>query len=273
MRAWPQGTDHNQPGAQMRAMWKGAISFGLVSIAVKLYAATEEKTVRFRQVHRDDNGRIGLRRFCDDCGGEVAYEDVAKAYELDDGRVIAISDEDLAGLPPPPMRTIEVLKFVRTEDVDPILYNRTYFLEPDDVAILPYTLLRDALRDSSRVAIAKVALRQVERLAAIRVRHDMLLLHTMMWPDELREPEFPFLDTPLTVPASELARTTSLLDAMTERFDANGLRDEFRAALLALIATKAAAARDGGAATTDVTPNDAADSRDAQQRGQVAKTA
>ena len=257
----------------MRAMWKGAVSFGLVSIAVKVHAATEEKTVRFRQVHRDDSGRISVRRFCDDCGDEVAYEDVAKGYELDDGRLVAISDEELAGLPLPTMRTIEVLRFVRTEEVDPILYNRTYFLEPDDIAVLPYTLLRDALRDSRRVAIAKVALRQVERLAAIRVRDDMLLLHTMMWPDELRSPEFSFLDAPVTVPAPELARTTSLIDAMTERFDADDLRDEFRAALLALIEAKAGGAPVGEAATTEVTRDDAADPRGALQRGRVARTA
>ncbi|MFD2762663.1 Ku protein [Micromonospora eburnea] len=252
----------------MRAMWKGAISFGLVSIAVKVHAATEEKAVRFRQVHRDDNGRISVRRFCDDCGDEVAYEDVAKAYELDDGRLVAISDEELAGLPLPTLRTIEVLRFVRTEEVDPVLYHRTYFLEPDDIAVLPYTLLRDALRDSRRVAIAKVALRQVERLAAIRVRDDMLLLHTMMWPDELRAPEFSFLDAPVAVPAPELARTTSLIDAMTERFDADGLRDDFRAALLALIATKAGDTPVDSAATTDVPA-----SRAVRRRGRAEKAA
>ncbi|GIJ76584.1 DNA end-binding protein Ku [Micromonospora phaseoli] len=234
----------------MRAMWKGAISFGLVSIAVRVHAATEERTIRFRQVHRDDGGRISIRRFCDDCDREVAYEDVAKGYEVDDGQLVVVSDEELTALRPPMLRTIEVGRFVRTDEIDPILYDRTYFLEPDDVAVLPYTLLRDALRDSRRTALARVALRQVERLAAIRVRGDMLMLHTMIWPDELRVPEFPFLSAPVAVPAPELARTTSLVDAMTERFDPGGQRDDYRAAVLELVAAKVGgdAAKPPGAA-------------------------
>ncbi|MFV2104942.1 Ku protein, partial [Micromonospora sp. LOL_024] len=178
----------------------------------------------------------------------VPYEDVAKGYEVDDGRLF-VSDEELAALRPPTLRTIEVGRFVRTDEIDPVLYDRTYFLDPDDVAVLPYTLLRDALRDSRRTALARVALRQVERLAAIRVRGDMLMLHTMFWPDELRVPEFPFLSAPVAVPAPELARTTSLVDAMTKRFDPGGQRDDYRAAVLELVSAKI----DGG-------PSDATDS-------------
>ncbi|WP_431727235.1 Ku protein [Verrucosispora sp. TAA-831] len=265
----------------MRAMWKGAISFGLVSIAVRVHAATEEKTVRFRQVHRDDGGRIGIRRFCDDCDREVAYEDVAKGYETDDGLLVVVGDEELAALRPPASRAIEVGRFVRVDEIDPVLYDRTYFLEPDDIAVLPYTLLRDALRGSGRAALARVTLRQVERLAAIRVREDMLVMHTMVWPDELRVPEFPFLSSPVVVPAPELARTTSLVDAMTDRFDPDDERDEHRAAVLALVATKVGGTPEGAVASvpaadagaTSASPSEVVPAQPAPRRPRARKAA
>ncbi|MFG3702172.1 Ku protein [Micromonospora sp. NPDC047620] len=260
----------------MRAMWKGAVSFGLVSITVRLYAATEEKSVRFRQVHRDDGGRITLRRFCDDCETEVPYRDIAKGYEFDDGRLVVVTDDELAELPLPTVRTIEVLKFVHTEEIDPILYNRTYYLEPEDIAVTPYALLRNALRNSRRVAIAKVALRQVERLAAIRERDGMLVLQTMLWPDELREPDFPFLRETTVVRPSELAMTISLIDSMTDHLDPDGLRDGYRTALLDLLAAKAGGDTSNGAAPDGPALEDTTEGLGpghALQRGRVARTA
>src|ERR1700755_1839292 len=154
----------------MRAIWKGAVSFGLVSIAVRLYSATEEKDIRFHQVHREDGGRIRYKRTCSVCGEEVTYDDIAKGYDIGGGEMVILTDEDFAELPLSTSRAIDVLQFVPAEQVDPILYNKAYYLEPEGVAVKPYLLLREALTESDRVAIVKVALRQREQLATLRVR-------------------------------------------------------------------------------------------------------
>ncbi|WP_433386239.1 Ku protein [Micromonospora sp. KLBMP9576] len=242
-------------------MWKGAIAVGLMSITVRLYAATEDRGVQFRQVHRDDGGKISIRRRCDVCGDDVAYADIAKAYEFVDGRLVVVDDDDLASLPLPTLRTIEVLQFVQAEEIDSILYDRTYYVEPDGVAATPYALLLNALRGSGRVAIAKIALRHVERLAVIRVRGDLLVAQTMRWPDEIRTP---LLDPAATVHAvqpTELAMTRSLIDSMTGRFEPDRLQDTRRAALLELVSAKAE--RDTADATpvADAAAHDAAPSR------------
>src|ERR671939_796923 len=177
----------------MRAIWKGAVSFGLVSIAVKLFSATEEKDIRFHQVHREDGGRIKYKRVCSVDGEEVGYDDIAKGYDLGGGEMVILTDEDFANLPLSTSRAIDVLEFVPAEQVDPILYNKAYYLEPEGQAAKPYVLLRDALADADRVAIVKVALRQREQLATLRVRDDVLVLNTMLWPDEVRNPDFEFL--------------------------------------------------------------------------------
>ncbi len=175
----------------MRAIWKGAVSFGLVSIGVKLYSATEEKDIRFHQVHRTDGGRIRYKRTCSVCGEEVNYDDIAKGYDIGGGEMVILTDADFADLPLSTSHAIDVLEFVPAEQVDPILYNKAYFLEPEGTATKPYVLLRDALTDSERVAIVKVALRQREQLATLRVRESVLLLNTMLWPDEIRSPSSP----------------------------------------------------------------------------------
>src|ERR687893_7443 len=178
----------------MRAIWKGAVSFGLVSIAVKLYSATEEKDIRFHQVHRSDGGRIRYKRTCSVCGEEVTYDDIAKGYDIGGGEMVILTDEDFAELPLSTSHAIDVLEFVPAEQVDPIMFNKAYYLEPEGTATKPYVLLRDALTDSERVAIVKVALRQREQLATLRVREGLLVLNTMLWPDEVRVPDFDFLD-------------------------------------------------------------------------------
>src|SRR5436853_5911744 len=148
----------------MRAIWKGAVSFGLVSIAVKLYSATEEKDIRFHQVHRTDGGRIRYKRVCQIDGEEVGYDDIAKGYDIGGGEIVVLTDEDFADLPLSTSRAIEVLEFVPGEQVDPILFSKAYYLEPENAAAKPYVLLRDALNESERVAVVKVALRQREQL-------------------------------------------------------------------------------------------------------------
>ncbi|GAB3852373.1 Ku protein [Micromonospora andamanensis] len=222
----------------MRAIWKGAVSFGLVSIAVKLYSATEEKDIRFHQVHRSDGGRIRYKRTCQVCGEEVSYDDIAKGYDIGGGEMVILTDEDFADLPLSTSHAIDVLEFVPAEQVDPILYNKAYFLEPEGTATKPYLLLRDALTDSERVAIVKVALRQREQLATLRVREGVLLLNTMLWPDEIRKPDFGFLDEDLKVRPPELAMATSLIDSMAGDFHPDEFTDDYRAALQEVIDAK-----------------------------------
>jgi DNA end-binding protein Ku len=222
----------------MRAIWKGAVSFGLVSIAVKLFSATEEKNIKFHQVHREDGGRIKYERHCSICGVEVSYDEIAKGYDIGGGEMVILDDEDFADLPLSTSRAIDVLEFVPAEQVDPILYAKAYYLEPENTATKPYVLLRDALTGSEKVAIVKVALRQREQLATLRVRDGVLVLNTMLWPDEVREPDFKFLDDSISVRPPELAMATSLIESMSADFDPDMYGDDYREALQAVIDAK-----------------------------------
>src|ERR1700756_4898737 len=178
----------------MRSIWAGAISFGLVVIPVKLYAATEQRDIAFRQVHRKDGARIQFRRFCTLDGEEVPYSDIAKGYELPTGDMVVLTDEDLADLPLVTAHRIEVLHFAPSAQVEPIYAAKSYYTEPEPAGVRAYVLFRDALEDSGKVAVAKVALRQREALAALRVREGVITLETLLWPDEVRSPDFAFLD-------------------------------------------------------------------------------
>jgi DNA end-binding protein Ku len=222
----------------MRSMWKGAISFGLVMIPIKLYAATEQKDITFRQVHRADGGRIRFRRVCSIDGEEVPYEDVAKGYELPSGEMVVLTDSDLAELPLPTTRNIEVLHFVPAEQLDPILFNRSYYVEPESSGARAYVLLRDALERSGKVALALVALRQRESLATVRTRDGLLVLETLLWPDEVRTPAFGFLDDHIEVRSQELQMASSLIDSMTVDFDPSAYHDSYREALQELVNAK-----------------------------------
>jgi DNA end-binding protein Ku len=224
----------------MRAIWKGAVSFGLVSIAVKLFSATEEKSIRFHQVHRTDAGRIKYQRVCSVCGEQVGYDDIAKGYDIGGGEIVVLTDDDFADLPLSTSRAIDVLEFVPAEQIDPILFNKAYYLEPEGTATKPYVLLRDALSDSKRVAIVKIALRQREQLATLRVRDGVLVLNTMLWPDEVRMPEFGFLDETVEAREPELAMAASLIDSMTGDFDQDAFTDDYREALQEVIDAKVA---------------------------------
>jgi DNA end-binding protein Ku len=222
----------------MRSIWAGAISFGMVVIPVKLYAATEQRDVAFRQVHREDGGRIQFRRFCSLDGQEVPYSDVAKGYELATGDVVVLTDEDLQDLPLATAHRIDVLHFSPAGQLDPILANKAYYLEPEPAGARAYVLFRDALERSGRVAVAKVAIRQREALAALRVRDDVLVLETLLWPDEIRTPDFKFLDENVDVRSQELKMAASLIDTMTEDFDPSAYKDSYREALEALVQAK-----------------------------------
>jgi DNA end-binding protein Ku len=224
----------------MRAIWKGAISFGLVSIPVRLYSATEEKDVSFHQVHRADGGRIKYKRTCAIDGEEVPYSDIAKGFELDTGEVVVLTDEDLADLPLSSAKVVDVLQFVPLEQVDPIYFAKSYYLEPDKTAGKPYVLLRDALEASGMVAVVKVAIRSREQLATLRVRDGVLVMETMLWPDEIRTPDFGFLDEDVTARPQELAMAESLIDSMAGDFDPEQYHDEYRQALEQVIDAKVA---------------------------------
>jgi DNA end-binding protein Ku len=174
--------------APMRAMWSGAVSFGLVSVPIKLYSATTNHDIRFHQVHGADGGRIKYKRTCALDGEEVDYADIVKGYETEDGELITLSDEDLDALPTASGHEIDVIEFVPADQIDPLLFDKSYYLEPEAKAAKPYALLREALVDTDRMAVVKVALRQRESIALLRVRGKAIVLQTMLWPDEVRDP-------------------------------------------------------------------------------------
>jgi DNA end-binding protein Ku len=222
----------------MRSIWRGAVSFGLVSIGVKLYSATEDHDIRFHQVHAEDGGRVKYKRVCSIDGEELEYGDIAKGYELPDGQLVILTDEDFDELPLATRREIEVLEFVDQEEIDPIHFEKTYYLEPDAPATRPYVLLRDALENAGQVAITKISIRQRESLAALRVREGVLVLHTMRWPDEIRRPDFGFLDEDVTVRPQELQMAEALISSMSGEFDPGEFTDDYTAAMTALLEAK-----------------------------------
>jgi DNA end-binding protein Ku len=222
----------------MRSIWKGNVSFGLVSIGVKLYAATEEKSISFNQVRRSDGVRIRYKRVAESDGEEVAYSDIAKGYQLPNGETVVLSDEDFADLPLPSARVVDVVQFVPTEQIDPIYYNKSYYLEPEKNAVKPYVLLRDALEDSDMVGVVKVAIRNREQLATLRVREGVIVLETMIWPDEVRAADFAFLDDGVELRPQEKQMARQLLDSMAGDFDPEQFTDDYREALESVIEAK-----------------------------------
>ncbi len=224
----------------MRSIWNGAISFGLVSIPIKLMNATESHSVSFRQIHTEDGGRIRYRKVCELEDREVSQAEIGKAYEDADGSMIPITDEDLSHLPIPTARTIEIVAFVPQERIDPLQMGSAYYLAASGApAAKPYTLLREALKRSNRVAIAKFALRGRERLGMLRVVGDAIAMHGLLWPDEVRPPEDVAPDTGVTVRDQELDLADALMDTLGE-IDLDDLHDEYREALEEVVAAKAA---------------------------------
>lgn len=222
----------------MRSIWKGTVSFGLVSIGVKLYSATEERDVTFHQVRRSDGSRIRYKRVAEADGEEVAYGDIAKGYQLPSGETVVLTDDDFADLPLPSTKVVDVLQFVPQDQIDPIYFAKSYYLEPENNAVKPYLLLRDALTDSGMAGLVKVAIRNREQLATLRVRDGVIVLETMIWPDEVREPEFGFLDSDVELRAQEQQMAASLVESMSGDFDPNGYTDDYREALQQVIDAK-----------------------------------
>ncbi|HEY5822188.1 MAG TPA: Ku protein [Propionibacteriaceae bacterium] len=222
-----------------RSIWKGAISFGLVTIPVKLYSATEEKDISFRQVHVEDGGRIKYKRVCEKDGLEIPFAEIAKGYELADGRMVILEKEDFDSLPLTTTKTVEVVQFVAEQDVDPTYFNKTYFLQADGPGVKPYVLLRDALLKSGQCAVVKVALRSREALALIRPVEGVLRMHTMLWPDELRDGTFAAPPETVTVSDAEVTMARSFIDALAGDFRPEDFTDSYREALEAVVQSKA----------------------------------
>ena len=222
----------------MRAIWKGAVSFGLVSVPVRLYSATESHDLQFRQVRASDGSRIRYRRVAEADGEEVAYRDIAKGYETEDGRMVILTDDDLASLPSRSSKEISVEKFVPADEIDPILLDRAYYLEPDAAAVKPYALLREALRDSDRVAVVTVSVRTRLTTAVLRVRDDVIVMQTMLWPDEVREAAFPVLDNVPEPKRAETDMAAMLVDSMAGDFTPEDYEDDYKEAVDALVASK-----------------------------------
>jgi DNA end-binding protein Ku len=224
--------------APMRAMWSGAVSFGLVSVPVKLYSATTNHDVRFHQVHATDGGRIKYRRVCTVDGEEVEYADIVKGYETDDGELITLTDEDLDSLPIAAGHEIDVIEFVPSDQIDPMLFEKTYYLEPEAKAAKPYALLREALVQTDRMAVVRFALRQRESIAVLRVRGKVIVLQTMLWPDEIREPDFDILDADVELRPQEQTMAASLVESLGADFDPSQFHDDYRDAVEEMIERK-----------------------------------
>jgi DNA end-binding protein Ku len=226
----------------MRSIWKGSIAFGLVNVPVKVYSATEDHDLKFHQVHAKDNGRIRYKRVCEVCGEVVEYRDIAKAYESDDGQTVIITDDDIATLPEERSHEIEVVQFVPASEIDPLMYDRSYFLEPDGKSSKSYVLLAKTLADTDRVAIVHFALRNKTRLAALRVKdfskREVMIVHTLLWPDEIRDPDFPVLDKEVEIKPAELKMAGQVVDSMADDFHPEQFRDTYQEQLLELVQAK-----------------------------------
>jgi DNA end-binding protein Ku len=220
----------------MRAIWKGAVSFGLVSVPVKLYSATESHDISFRQVHEADGGRIKYQRVCSIDGEEVPYSEIAKGYETEDGEMVILTDDDMAALPSTSSREIAVEKFVPSDQIDPMLFEKSYYLEPEKTGAKPYALLRQALLDADRMAVVTVALRNRTTVAVLRVREDVIVLQTMMWPDEIRTPDFQ-IETG-EIKDSEVKMAEMLVETLAGDFDASEYEDDYAGAVESLVRTK-----------------------------------
>jgi DNA end-binding protein Ku len=221
-----------------RAMWKGAISFGLVTIPVSVYPATEEKTLRFNQLHDDDGGRIRMKRVCSIDGEEVGYEHIVKGYEYEKDRYVILTDDDFDKVPVESSRQIDIQQFVDLEEIDPMLYKKSYYLVPEETGAKAYALLREAMNQAGKVGVAKVSFRDKEHLAALRFNDESFVLETMFWPDEIREADFGGVDVDAKIRDNELEMAQTLIDNLTGDWDPTQYTDEYREGLLGIVEAK-----------------------------------
>jgi DNA end-binding protein Ku len=221
----------------MRSIWKGSLSFGLVNVPIKLYSATEDHDVPLHQVHDTDGGRIRYKRICEIDGEVVEYEHIAKAY-VDGDQTVILTDDDFKALPAERSKDIDVVEFVPADQVDPIMFDKSYYLAPDSKSTKAYVLLMKTLEDSDRVAIVQFALRQRTRLAALRVRDGVLTMQTLLWDDEVREARFPELDDLPSITAAELKMSRQLVDSFASDFTPEKFTDDYQDQLRTLVEAK-----------------------------------
>ena len=230
---------HDQPApTSQRSIWSGAITFGLITIPVGLYTATEDRDISFHQLSGKDHSRIEYKRVSSKTGREVDWDDIVKGFEYEEGKFVVFTPEEIKQIAPESSRTIDVVQFVQAAEIDPIYFERSYFVAPTKVAVKAYTLLTRALAESDRVALAKVAIREKERLCALRVRDGLLVLETMNWPDEIREPNFDPLDGKSRVSSAELKMARLLIDQLKADFDPSRFEDRYRQRLQEAIDSK-----------------------------------
>jgi DNA end-binding protein Ku len=221
-----------------RAMWKGAISFGLVTIPVAVYPATEEKTLRFNQLHDEDLGRIRMKRMCEKDGEIVDFDHIVKGYEYEKDRYVVLTDEDFDAVPVESSRAIDIVQFVDLEEIDPMMYKKSYYLVPEETGAKAYALLREAMTQDQKVGIAKVSFRDKEHLAALRFHDDAFVLETMYWPDEIREADFGGVDVDAKVRAQELEMARQLIAGLTGEWNPGEFTDQYREAMMKIVEAK-----------------------------------
>ena len=223
-----------------RSMWKGAISFGLVTIPVAVYRRPRRRGLKFNQLHEEDMGRIRYKRVCSVDGEEVEYDQIVKGYEVEKDRYVVITEDDLDALPIPSSRAIDIQQLVELEEIDPILFKKSSYLVPDETGAKAYALLRKALSEEGKVGIAKVSFRDKEHLAALRFKDDVFVLETMFWPDEVRAAEFDTLGSDEKVRENEVEMARSLIDSLTEPWKPDAFTDAYREAMLEIVEKKLA---------------------------------
>jgi DNA end-binding protein Ku len=221
-----------------RSMWKGAISFGLVTIPVSVYPVTEEKSLKFNQLHDEDGGRIRYKRVCEKDGEEVSYDHIVKGFEVEKDRYVILDDEDFDKVPVESSRAIDIERFVDLDEIDPVMFKKSYYLIPEATGAKAYALLREAMSQDGRVGIAKVSFRDKEHLAALRFKDEAFVLETMYWPDEIRDAEFGDVDVDVKVRDQELAMARQLIESLTAEWEPEAYTDEYREALMQIVEAK-----------------------------------
>ncbi|HEY8200706.1 MAG TPA: Ku protein [Actinomycetota bacterium] len=222
----------------MKSIWNGAITFGLITIPVRMFSTVEEKSLRFNQLHAADNGRIRYKRTCSQCGEEVPWDQIVKGYEVEKETYIVFTEEELERLPSDSIRSIDIVAFVPLDEIDPVYFQRSYYLSPEPTGRKAYALLEQALGQSRRVGIAKVTLREKEYLATLRTRDGVFILETMYWPDEIRPAAFEELENPPEVRPQELAMAETLIESLSDHFDPTAYVDTYRVRLEEAVAAK-----------------------------------
>jgi DNA end-binding protein Ku len=222
----------------MRSLWKGAITFGLISIPVRLYSAVQEKSLKFHLLHDEDGGRIKYERTCAKCEKKVGWDDIVKGYEYSKDHYVTFEDQELEALDLDSIRAIDVVAFVPLTEIDPIYFNKTYYVAPEASGLKAYRLLAEALEAEGQVGVAKVALREKERLATVRLKDDIFVLETMYWPDEIREAEFEELTKKVDVRDNEVKMARQLIQQLATDWHPEEYHDEYRQKLEELVTKK-----------------------------------